>query len=138
MVNESWRAPSKARIVASKLVQLALRYLIRLYQFPAHGDREQKIDYYLTVGAYNSPTVWYKILGVYTIWNFIVLLSIHFSDASSCQPILKLLLDLPIIHEANVEATIAVFRPIAGFSTMSACVWKGPHLPHRVNIHGHW
>ena len=98
----------------------------------------EMLQYYLTAGAYNSPTAWYKILGVYTIWNFIVLLSIHFSDASSCQPILKLLLDLPIIHEANVEATIAVFRPIAGFSTMSACVWKGPHLPHRVNIHGHW
>src|SRR6266540_2880552 len=26
------------------------RYLIHLYQFPVHGDREQKIDYYLTAG----------------------------------------------------------------------------------------
>ena len=45
----------KMRVVVSKSVQLTSRYLICLYQFPVHGDQEQKIDYYLTAGAHNSP-----------------------------------------------------------------------------------
>src|SRR6266545_2384079 len=90
------------RVVVSKSVQLTSRYLICLYQFPVHGDQEQKINYYLTAGVHNSPTVWYKILGVYTIKD----LDIHFSYISSSQPILEQLLNLPVVHVMNIEAVM--------------------------------
>src|SRR6266545_5043501 len=105
------------RVVVSKLVQLTSRYLICLYQFPVHGDQEQKIDYYLTAGVHNSPAAWYKILRVYAIKDFIILLGIHFSYVLSSQPILELLLNLPIIHVMNIEAVFAVLHPVSSLST---------------------
>src|SRR6266540_3397751 len=121
-----------------KLVQSTSRYLICLYQFPVHGDQEQKIDYYLIAGAHNSPAAWYKILGVYAIEDFIVLLSIHFSYVSSSQSILELLLNLPVIHVSNVKAVFTVLCPVSGLSTVLAHVWEGLCLPCHVDIHGNW
>jgi len=126
------------RVAISKLVQTTSRYLIRLYHFLVHGDREQKINYYLTVGVYNSSAVWYKILKVYTIEDFVVLLSIHFGDVSSSQPILKLLLNLSVIHVTNIKVVFVVLCPVSGLSTASAHVWEGLHLPCCIDIHGNW
>ena len=126
------------RVVVSKLVQSTSMYLICLYQFPVHGDQEQKIDYYLTVGAYNSLAAWYIILQVYTIEDFIVLLCIRFGNVSSSQPILELLLNLPIIHVMNVEAAFTVLCPVSSLSTVSAHIWEGLCLPCHIDIHGNW
>src|SRR6266540_3281330 len=109
------------RVVVSKLVQLTLRYLICLYQFPVHGDREQKINYYLTAGVHNSPAAWYKILEVYAIGDF-VLLGIPFSGILSSQPILELLLNLSVIHVMNVKAVFTVLHPVSRLPTVSACI----------------
>src|SRR6266511_78198 len=103
------------RVVVLKLVQLTSRYLICLHQFPVHGDREHKIDYYLTAGVHNSPTAWYKILEVYDIEGFVVLLSIYFGNISNSQSILELLLNLPVVHVRNVEVAFAVLHPVSGF-----------------------
>src|SRR6266545_8188085 len=79
-----------------------------------------------------------QILKVYTIGNFIVLLGICFSNVSSCQPILELLLNLPVIYKMNVEAAFTVLRPVSSFSTASAHIWEGLHLPCHIDIHGNW
>src|SRR6266511_1376512 len=126
------------RVVVSKSVQSTSRYLIRLYQFLVHGDREQKINYYLAAGAHNSPAAWYKILKVYTIEDFIILLSIRFGYVLSSQPILELLLNLPIVHVMNIEVVFAVLCPVSSLPTASAHIWEGLHLPCHINIHGNW
>src|SRR6266511_2120462 len=120
--------------VVSKSGQSTSRYLIHLYQFPVHGDQGQKIDYYLTVGAYNSPAVWYKILEIYAIEDFIVLLGIHFGDISSSQPILELLLNLSIIHKMN-ECQSSIHSPSSSvqfFHSIDTCLGGPlPSLPHQ-------
>ena len=131
-------ASPKMRVVVLKSVWLTSRYLIRLYQFPVHGDWEQKINYYLTAGAHNSPTAWYKILEVYAIEDFVVLLGFCFGYILSSQPILELLLNLPVVHVTNVEAAFTVLCPVSGLPTASAHVWEGLCLPCCVNIHGNW
>ena len=63
---------------------------------------------------------------------------IHFSYVSSSQPILELLLNLPIIHVMNVEAAFTVLCPVSSLSTVSAHIWEGLHLPCCIDIHGNW
>jgi len=49
--------------------------------------------------------------------------------------ILKLRLQLVCIHVSNIEAEVAVLRPVSGFSAMSAGVGSGLSLPGLAYVH---
>jgi len=85
------------------------------------------------MGAHSSPTAGYKIL--YTNWRFRPFRCFHGCYILGSELILELRLQLVCIHVSDVEAEVAVLRPVSGLSAASAGVRSGLSLLGRVYVH---
>jgi len=96
------------------------------------GNHSGRADVF-RLGAHGSPAVGYKIL--YANWRFRLFRHFHGCYILGGELILKLHLQLICIHVSDVEAEVAVLRPVSGFSAMSAGVGSGLSLPGCVYVH---
>ena len=91
--------------------------------------REQKIDYYLAMGAHGSPAAGYKILYA----KFLLFFDRGFRgrDIFGGKLILQLSLQLRVIHVhvSDVEAEVALLCPMSGLSAAPAGVGSGLVFP---------
>jgi len=85
------------------------------------------------MGAHGSPAAGYKIL--YTKFLLSFDRGFRGCDILGGKLILQLSLQLICIHVSDVEAEVALLRPVSGFSTMSAGVGSGFGLLCRVYVH---
>ena len=75
------------------------------------------------MGAHSSPTAGYKIL--YTKFFLSFDRGFHGCDILGSKLILQLSLQLVRIHVSDVEAEVALLRPVSSFSATSADVGSG-------------
>ena len=85
------------------------------------------------MGVHGSPAAGYKIL--YTNWRFHLFRCFHGCYILGGELVLELCLELVCIHVSDVEAEVAVLRPVSGLSTVSAGVGSGLSLPGCVYVH---
>jgi len=83
--------------------------------------------------AHGSPAAGYKILYAQFFLSFDR--GFRGCDIFGSKLILQLSLQLICIHVSDVEAEVALLRPVSGFSATSAGVGSGFGLSCRIYVH---